>query len=84
MTDPTTMITEAKDGYQLALAMLAISGLAISWFTIKYFEVTKAQDIRDTQNLERLELVAKTHTEPISISIVCPYRNYTKVSRSFF
>ena len=65
MTDPTTLITEAKDGYQLALAMLAISGLAISWFTIKYFEITKAQDLRDTQNLERLELLAKTHTEQI-------------------
>jgi len=65
MTDPLSLITESKDSYQLALAMLTITVLAISWFTVKYFEISKAQDLKDTQNLERIELLAKTHAAQI-------------------
>jgi len=65
MTDPISSITEAKSAYQLAVAMLTISVLAISWFTIKYFEITKAQDLKDTANVERIELLSKMYTEQI-------------------
>ena len=65
MTDPTTLITEAKNVNDLALGMLAIIILGFSWVVIKFFELGKSQDLKDTQNLERLELIAKTHTEQI-------------------
>jgi len=65
MSDPTTLITQAKDVNELALGMLAIILLGFSWVVIKFFEIGKAQDLKDTQNLERLELVSKTHTEQI-------------------
>jgi hypothetical protein len=65
MTYPTTLISQAKDGYELSLAMLAIFILAFAWVAIKFLEISKAQDLKDSQNLERLELIAKTHSEQI-------------------
>lgn len=65
MPDPISLIAESKDSNQLALSMLTISVLAMSWFTLKYFEIAKEQELKDIQNLERLELLTKTHTEQI-------------------
>ena len=65
MSDPTHLLVNAKDGYELSLGMLTVLILAISWFTVKYFENIKVQDIKDTQNLERIELISKIHTEQI-------------------
>ena len=65
MTDPVTLVTEAKDGYQLSLGMLAILLLGFSWFIIKYFEITKTQDIKDTENNLRIDKINKDHTDQI-------------------
>ena len=65
MTDPVSIITDAKDGYQLSLAMLSIILLGFSWFIIKYFEITKNQDIKDTENNLRIDKINKDHSNQI-------------------
>ena len=66
MTDPVSIITDAKDGYQLSLAMLSIILLGFSWFIIKYFEITKNQDIKDNENNIRIDKITKDHAEQIN------------------
>jgi hypothetical protein len=45
--------------------MLTISILAISWFAVKYFDNSKLQDLRDTENLKRIETISKAHMDQI-------------------
>jgi len=65
MIEPISVISEAKDGYQLSLGMLTILILGFSWFIIKYFEITKNQDIKDTENNIRIDKINKEHTDQV-------------------
>lgn len=65
MLDPITTLTDAKDGYELALAILAIMFLSFSWFAIKYFKITDAQDLRDEVNIKRIEQLSKMYSDQI-------------------
>ena len=43
MIDPVEAVTNAKSGYELAVAMLAVGILGSAWTVVKFFELNKLQ-----------------------------------------
>lgn len=58
-------IIQAKDGYQLALVMLALGVLGFSWFANKAYSLKEAQDIKDAAVDARFDALVGKHQEQI-------------------
>ena len=67
MIDPVEAITNAKSGYELAVAMLAVGILGSAWTVVKFFELNKLQDEKDIFHLKQIEDINKFYAEKITI-----------------
>ena len=67
MVDPVEAVTNAKSGYELAVAMLAVGILGSAWTVVKFFELHKLQDEKDIFHLKQIEDINKFYAEKITI-----------------
>ncbi len=63
--ETATLITSAKDGYQLALAMLAILILGIIWVVNKLVVMKSEQDAKDEATAKRFDSMTTSHVQLI-------------------
>lgn len=66
MIDPVEAITNAKSGYELAVAMLAVGILGSAWTVVKFFELNKLQDEKDIFHLKQIDDINKFYVEKIT------------------
>lgn len=66
MVDPVEAITNAKSGYELAVAMLAVGILGSAWTVVKFFELHKLQEEKDAYYLKQIDDINKFYVEKIT------------------